>query len=67
MYIKGLLDGGFKYFIFSPLPGQIVEFQRGWNHQLGLGLSWLKIWLFSLVVERFVGWIEKAIFYYSLI
>ena len=29
MYIKGLLDGGFKYFIFSPLPGQIVEFQRG--------------------------------------
>ena len=32
--------GGFKYFLFSPLPGEMIQFdkhifQRGWNHQLG--------------------------------
>ena len=32
------LVGGFKYFLFSPLPGEIIQFdnifQMGWNHQL---------------------------------
>ena len=35
-----LLGGGFKYFLFSPLPGEMIQFdycnifQMGWNHQL---------------------------------
>ena len=33
------LVGGFKYFLFSSLPGEMIQFdehifQRGWNHQL---------------------------------
>ena len=33
------LGGGFKHFLFSPLPGEIIQFdehifQMGWNHQL---------------------------------
>ena len=33
------LGGGFEYFLFSPLPGEMVQFdehifQMGWNHQL---------------------------------
>ena len=32
------LGGGFKYFWFSPLPGEMIQFdqnfQMGWNHQL---------------------------------
>ena len=28
-----LLGGGFKYVIFSPLPGEMILFQMGWNHQ----------------------------------
>ena len=38
--LKNDLGGGFKYFLFSPLPGEMVEFdehifQMGWfNHQL---------------------------------
>ncbi len=34
------LGGGFKYFLFSPLPGEMIQFdysnifQMGWNHQL---------------------------------
>ena len=33
------LAGGFKYFLFSSLPGEMIQFdehifQRGWNHQL---------------------------------
>ena len=33
------LSGGFKYFLFSPLPGEMIQFdysnifQLGWNHQ----------------------------------
>ena len=34
------IGGGFKYFLFSPLFGEMIQFddhifQRGWNHQLG--------------------------------
>ena len=38
---KGVLGGGFKHFLFSPLPGEMIQFdehifQMGWfNHQLG--------------------------------
>ena len=38
------MSGGFKYFLFSPLPGEIIQFdehifQMGWfNHQLVLDL-----------------------------
>ena len=37
-----VLGGGFKYFLCSPLPGEMIQFdehifQRGWfNHQLVL-------------------------------
>ena len=37
---RHLLGGGFKYFLFSPLPGEMIQFdehifQMGWfNHQL---------------------------------
>ena len=39
-HIYKLLVGGFKYFSFSPLPGEMIPFdehifQMGWNHQLG--------------------------------
>ena len=44
------LGGGFKYFLFSPLPGEMIQFdehifQMGWNHQLVAGscyISYLK-------------------------
>ena len=33
-----LLGGGFKYLLFSPVPGEMIEsdscFQMGWNHQV---------------------------------
>ena len=34
-----ILGGGFKYLLFSPLPGEMIQidehiFQMGWNHQL---------------------------------
>ena len=34
-----ILGGGFKYFLFSPIPGETIQvdehiFQMGWNHQL---------------------------------
>ena len=37
--IQATLGGGFKYFLFSPLPGEMIQFdehffQMGWNHQL---------------------------------
>ena len=37
--LGGLLVGGFKDFLFSALPGEVIQFdehifQRGWNHQL---------------------------------
>ena len=33
------LVGGFRYFLFSPLPGEMIQFDKhifqvGWNHQL---------------------------------
>ena len=33
------LGGGFKHFLFLPLPGEMIQFdkhifQMGWNHQL---------------------------------
>ena len=33
--------GGFKYFLFSSLPAEMIQFdehifRRGWNHQLGI-------------------------------
>ena len=29
------LAGGFKYVLFSPLPGEMTNiFQMGWNHQV---------------------------------
>ena len=36
---KAWLGGGFKYFLFSPLPGEMIRFdehifQMGWSHQL---------------------------------
>ena len=39
--IQENLGGGFKYFLFSPLPGEMIQFdehifQMGWNHQLGI-------------------------------
>ena len=36
---KKQLGGGFTYFLFSSLPGEMIQFdehifQMGWNHQL---------------------------------
>ena len=42
---KGILVGGFKYFLFSSLLGEMIQydehiFQMGWfNHQLGIPIS----------------------------
>ena len=53
------LDGGFKYFLFSPLPGEMIQFdehifQRGWfNHQLDSNLPRIKCWLIKNVVEAY--------------
>ena len=38
------LGGGFKYFLFSPLFGDMIQFdehifQMGWNHQLEYDFS----------------------------
>ena len=37
---NGYLGGGFKYFLFSPLLGEMIHFdyffQMGWNHQLDI-------------------------------
>ena len=36
--VIGSLGGGFQYFLFSPLLGDMIQFdynfQVGWNHQL---------------------------------
>ena len=43
------LGGGFKYFLFSPLFGEMIQFdehifQMGWNHQVGIVcLFWMSI------------------------
>jgi len=47
-----MLGGGFKYFLFSTLPGEDFQFdehifQMGWfNHQLAI-LGWAKHFFFS--------------------
>ena len=37
-YDNDELGGGFKHFLFSPLPGEMIQFdyifQQGWSHQL---------------------------------
>ena len=38
------LGGGFKHVLFSPLPGEMIQFdehifQTGWNHHLVQGYS----------------------------
>ena len=43
------LGGGFKDFLFSSLPGEMIQFdehifQGGWNHQLGNDLNNRKKW-----------------------
>ncbi len=42
---NGRLGGGFKYFLCSPLPGEMIPnltniFQQGWNHQPGRDFGW---------------------------
>ena len=42
------LLGGFKHFLFSPLPGEMIQFdehifQPGWNHQLVIPPKWYLI------------------------
>ena len=39
---KPHLGGGFKYFLFSPLPGEMIQF---WNHQLAIDLLLLRYFL----------------------
>ena len=39
IFVHAKLVGGFKYFVFSTLPGEMIQFdehifQVGWNHQL---------------------------------
>ena len=44
------LGGGFKHFLFSPLLGEMIQFdehifQMGWfNHQLDFPSNWGAIW-----------------------
>ena len=38
---QSYLGGGFEYFVFSSLPGEMIQFdehifQLGWNHQLDI-------------------------------
>ena len=46
---KDILGGGFKYFLFSPLPGEMIQFdehifQRGWfNHHLALCIRYFQV------------------------
>ncbi len=53
MHVFNLVRGGFKYVLFSPLFGEMIQFdehmfQRGWNHQLELLYQhvqpWNQIW-----------------------
>ncbi len=46
----GELGGGFKYFLFSPLLGEMIQFdkhilQMGWNHELE-NCVWKFWWIF---------------------
>ena len=52
------LGGGFKYFLFSPLPGEMIQFdehifQMGWfNHQLGFQLRHVSSRFFCTLPQK---------------
>ena len=53
------LGGGFKYFLFSPLPN---IFQMGWfNHQLVVVLEDLGSLFWSLLL---IGWLDEKRFFF---
>ena len=57
LQLTNQLGGGFKYFLFSPLPGEKIPiltniFQMGWNHQLERLSVWGWHWLHCRIKGR---------------